>query len=551
MDGIPLALELAAARVKAMRVEQVADRLQDRFALLTSGSRTALQRHQTLRSLVDWSHDLLAGPERILLRRLAVFAGGWTLEAAESVCAGEGLPASGVLDALSHLVEKSLVLPDEKAAGPRYGMLETIRQYGLEKLVAAGEAEALRTRHLDHFVELAEGVRTAFYGPETVACNARIDAELDNLRVALDWSEKPGHMRAGLLLINSLHRYWYQNLHWREIADRIERMASQPVEPGTSQERARSHYVAAMLVTGFDPQRAYRLGEEGLRLSRSIGYDEGIAWSLMWLGYLDSRRRESATKERFEESLRVGRRIADPWRRAALMVQAMICYAGYEALMGREASVEALVRDCERHIAEMGNDILYTGHCRALLGTLATRRGDFGRASELLGESLALYRSVDSKFDIAGSLGQQGFLALQRGNPERALGLFRESLPLHRNYPTSPWITKGLAHLLIAYAACERWHTAARLAGLLAGEGDSPPAAAPPELSGRVAKAFSDAVERTRAALGEQAFGDEVGAGRRMAREEAIRFALSPLESPDGMLPASASPGGIHSRPSA
>jgi tetratricopeptide (TPR) repeat protein len=175
----------------------------------------------------------------------------------------------------------------------------------------------------------------------------------------------------------------------------------------------------------------------------------------------------------------------------------------------------------------MGNDILYTGHCRALLGTLATRRGDFDRASELLTESLALYRSIDSKFDIAGSLGQQGFLELQRGNPEKALELFRESLPLHRNYPTSPWITKGLAHLMIAYAACKRWRTAARLSGLLAKEGAGAPAAVPAELSGRVAKAFSDAILLTRAALGEQAFSAESGAGRRMAREEGIRFALS------------------------
>lgn len=527
LDGIPLALELAAARVKAMRVEQVADRLHDRFAFLTCGSRTALQRHQTLRSLVDWSHDLLTDAERILLRRLAVFAGGWTLEAAESVCAGDGLAASEVLDALSHLVEKSLVLPDDKAAAPRYGMLETIRQYGLEKLNAAGEAESVRTRHLDYFLELAESVRTAFYGPETVTCNARIQAELDNLRVALDWSEKPGRTRAGLLLINSLHRYWYQNLHWREIAERIERMASHEVEPGARQERARSHYVAAMLVTGFDPERAHRLGEECLRLSRAIDYDEGIAWSLMWLGYLESRRRDPATSARFEESLRFGRRIGDPWRQAALMVQAMICYAGYEALMGREASVETLVQECERHIAEIGNDILYTGHCRALLGTLATRRGEFKRASDLLSESLALYRSVDSKFDVAGSLGQQGFLALQRGHPEQALALFRESLPLHSNYPTSPWITKGLAHLLIAYAACERWHAAARLAGLLAREGGRSPATAPIELSGRVATAFSDAVRRTHSSLGEQAFSDESAVGRSMAREEGIRFALS------------------------
>ena len=139
LDGMPLALELAAARVRAMRVEQVADRLSDRFALLTRGSRTALPRHQTLRALVDWSHELLSATERMLLRRLSVFAGGWTVEAAEAVCSGEGLAAADVLEALTLLVEKSMVLLHEQARQQRYRMLETIRQYAREKLVEAGE----------------------------------------------------------------------------------------------------------------------------------------------------------------------------------------------------------------------------------------------------------------------------------------------------------------------------------------------------------------------------------------------------------------------------
>jgi hypothetical protein len=140
-----------------------------------------------------------------------------------------------------------------------------------------------------------------------------------------------------------------------------------------------------------------------------------------------------------------------------------------------------------------------------------------------------LYRTVDSKFDIAGSLAQQGFLALRQGDPTLALRLFRESLPLHRNYPMSPWVTKGLAHLLIAYAACERWTIAAQLAGVLtvAKEAEEVSATAPPELSGRVAKAYEEAVAHTLAALGERAFNDEGDAGRRMTREQAIELALA------------------------
>jgi tetratricopeptide (TPR) repeat protein len=196
--------------------------------------------------------------------------------------------------------------------------------------------------------------------------------------------------------------------------------------------------------------------------------------------------------------------------------------------MGRDAAVEAIVRECELEREREGNDriLLYHGHCLALLGTLATRRGELERAARLLAESLAAYRAIESKFDIAGSLVQQGFLALRQGEPTRALTLFREGLPMYRSYPTSPWVARGLAHLLIAYAACEHWDKAARLAGVL-GVGNGADDAAPAELSGRTAHAYLDAVTRTRAALGVQAFDDEVRAGGAMTREQAIAFALA------------------------
>jgi hypothetical protein len=249
----------------------------------------------------------------------------------------------------------------------------------------------------------------------------------------------------------------------------------------------------------------------------------------MWLAWLDSRKRDRNTAGTFDESLQVGRRIEDPWRRAMFLTQCLTCYAGYEALMGHDEAVEARVRDCEVQIEKIGNDGLYTGYCRALLGTMATRRGEFERASKLLCESLALYRSIDSKFEIAGSLAQQGFLALRRGDPTLALQLFRESLPLYRNYPMSPWVTKGLAQLLIAHAACGQWAVAAQLAGVLTGarKAEDVSATAPPELSGRLAKAYEEAVAHTLAALGERAFNDERDAGRQMTREQAIELALA------------------------
>lgn len=207
LDGIPLALELAAARTRALSVEAIAARLSDRFRLLVSGDQTVLPRQRTLRALIDWSHDLLPEAERLLFHRLAVFAGGWTMAAAEAVCAGDGLDALDVLDLLSHLVEKSLVIMD--ASGERYRMLETVRQYAQEKLEAPGEAAPLRTQHLAHYLAYAEGARPALAGPDQGLWLARLDLERENFLGAHAWSE---HAADGdtlaVRLLHALRPYW-------------------------------------------------------------------------------------------------------------------------------------------------------------------------------------------------------------------------------------------------------------------------------------------------------------------------------------------------------
>ena len=179
LDGIPLALELAAARVRALPVETIAVRLSDRFRLLTGGDKTSLPRQQTLRACIDWSYDLLTEPERALLRRLAVFAGGWTLEAAEAVGAGGDIEDLDVLDLLTHLVEKSLVAMD--AEGARYRLLETVRQYGKERLQDAHEKTSTRNRHLTFYLALAEEATSHLMGAEQASWLARLDLERENI----------------------------------------------------------------------------------------------------------------------------------------------------------------------------------------------------------------------------------------------------------------------------------------------------------------------------------------------------------------------------------
>ena len=198
LDGIPLAIELAAARIKVLSVEELRARLGDRLRVLTGGSRIALPRHRTLRATLDWSYGLLAEPERILLRRLAVFAGGWTLEAAEAVCGGDGLPEAEVLDHLASLVDKSLVILEWRGDAGRYGMLETVRQYATERSVESGETDRLQQKHASFFLELAEQAEPKLFGPEQDAWFARLEAEHSNLRAALEWLDAPGRGDAGL-----------------------------------------------------------------------------------------------------------------------------------------------------------------------------------------------------------------------------------------------------------------------------------------------------------------------------------------------------------------
>jgi predicted ATPase len=216
LDGIPLAIELAAARVNVLPVEEIANRLDDCFRLLSAGSRTAMPRHRTLHATMDWSHELLPEEEQILFRRLSVFAGGFTLDAAEAVCAGEDLERDAVLDLLSHLVDKSLVMAREESGEARYRLLETIRQYGREKLSESGEAELFRERHAGYYLALAEEAEPELSGDRQGEWLQRLEAEHDNFRAALGFSLEGGDARLGLRLAGVLGGFWYKRGYLRE-----------------------------------------------------------------------------------------------------------------------------------------------------------------------------------------------------------------------------------------------------------------------------------------------------------------------------------------------
>ena len=274
LDGIPLAIELAAARVKVLPVAQIAERLDDRFHLLTGGMRTALPRHRTLAALVDWSYDLLTEPERIGFEALSVFVGGCPLDAAEHVCAGAGVDPGDVIDVVAHLVDKSLLVAGQGPDGTaRYRMLETLRQYGLDKLATAGRLDADRQRHLEWCLALAEQAEPQMRGASQRQWLDRLEADHDNLRAALDWAIRRDDTEPALRLGGALAWFWWVRGHQREGRAWLEdALATEgPVDRPT---RVTALSWAGYLATDHDLERAISWGEDAV--AASAGLDEQV-----------------------------------------------------------------------------------------------------------------------------------------------------------------------------------------------------------------------------------------------------------------------------------
>ena len=543
LDGIPLAIELAASRVKAMRVEQIAERLSDRFRLLTGGSRTALPRHQTLRSTIDWSYNLLSDRERILFRRLSVFAGGWTLEAAEDICGGQGIEFPDVLDLLTHLVDKSLVVPDEKVAEPRYQMLETIRQYSREKLVDANEAEQIGDRHLTFFTGQAEWLEPHFYCPDQVRWYARADAELDNFRAALEHSLSPTRVRDGMRMVKSLHCYWVARVYWREANGCLKRLlAVSGTEDGTPL-RARTLFVIGHITNYYDPTQARSFAEDSLRLARSLDYKEGIIDALWLMGWLNYPKLDGTAAPYFEESIELARAIDHVYG----AVHAYAWYGVYKIGVGdyegaklalREGMVQAervgdyiatklALREGTSQAERIGGDATLLGRCAGNLGLAAMLQGDFVAAKSYLDQSLALVRGANNRNSIAETLWLQGRRALRQNDFDPALYHFKESLALYRTYTTSVWVTRDLVYIAILHVARDQFTIAAQLVGALDAR-DKAFGSINAHLDSRASIAeYQSAVENLRARMPAAAFDAEWKAGHGLTVEQSIELALS------------------------
>jgi non-specific serine/threonine protein kinase len=411
LDGIPLAIELAAARIKVLSVQEIAARLDDRFSLLTAGSRTAIPRHQTLRATIDWSHDLLSEPERVLFRRLSVFAGGFSLEAAEAICVGD-LSSGGLLDSLGRVVDKSLVVVGAAAASgeTRYHLLETIRQYALEKLVAAGEAPDIRGRHMEFYLDLAEAAETQVFGSDSASWFRRLDKELDNIRSAIEWSTATGRAELALRILGALVYFWFAHgLSGTEWNDLIQAALKRPEGMQRTLARAKAlNGVGFMYWADEYPMERRGDLEEALSIGRERGDPWNIATALRSLGLFETiAGNYPAARTLLEESVEIWRQMGPPRTLAGTI---SLTFLGDLALQQNENErARALYEESISDLTQP-SDLNFHAYAVRRLAQLAWRAGDYERAFDLCEKSMRLNQEVADPRGLCACLA--GFAAI-------------------------------------------------------------------------------------------------------------------------------------------
>jgi predicted ATPase/Tfp pilus assembly protein PilF len=425
LDGIPLAIELAAAKLKILQVEEIALRLDDRFHLLTGGSRTALPRHQTLRAMMDWSYGLLFDKERLLFQRLAVFSGGWTLEAAENICADHTVSNPDILDLLLHLTNKSLILAERKQGiQTRYQMLETMRQYGQEKLAESGEILAIRGKHLKYSLGLVEQADSGLYGPEQISWYERLENERDNLRSALEWSKR-SDIETALFFASSLLPFWQVRGHLSEGRKQLSDILFQEEATFRTTLRASGLAAAGLLAYRQSDYSATRaLNEESLSISREVGDKSGVARALMGLANVDTEKGDyESAPAMIKEALELYRQLGDDLGTAqALLNLGWATMRPGDYVAARGYLEEALA------FYESAGDRESVAFVQAGLGEVAIREGKLEQAADILEKSLALRKQIGDQWGTGVSLGSLGWIALQQGRYGDARTILEDSL---------------------------------------------------------------------------------------------------------------------------
>jgi predicted ATPase/DNA-binding CsgD family transcriptional regulator len=420
LDGMPLAIELAAACLSALAIQEVVERLDYRFRLLTSGARTALPRHKTLQAAFDWSYGLLADQERRLLARLSVFAGGFSLEAAEQVCGMAPVNDRDIANLLAGLVDKSLVLVDRvRADRTRFGLLETVRQYAAERLAEDKEVDVLHARQLDYFLAHSEQAARGLAGSEQRLWLEQLDEDLDNLRVALRWSQSRD-VEHGLRLATALgrSRYWLSRRHYSEGRDALSQLLARYPKRDALRAVGLTSLARIVDVMGEEPAARDAL-EEAVDLARSAGDRVALMYSVRAVGLLVGRRGNHAEAiAYYSEALELAKELQEDREIAGLMNLLATSYLWLDQLSDTRKWLDQGLPLARK----VGNPGLLCG----ILGTageLAMKAGALDEATTLFREGTHLAIEIGSEDTLAQALLSMGHLAVMKGHPERALVL--------------------------------------------------------------------------------------------------------------------------------
>jgi predicted ATPase/DNA-binding XRE family transcriptional regulator len=478
LDGIPLAIELAAARAHMLTVHQIAKRLDDRFNLLTIGLRTTLRRHQTLRAMIEWSYDLLSENECIIFRRLAVFVGGWTLESAEEVCSGNGIEANNILDLLSQLVNKSLLMVENTDGVPRYHRLETIHQFMREKLMESDEKDAFFQTHAEYFLKFAEAAEPHLIRAEQITWINGLEIEHDNMRAALQWFMKLKHGDSALRLASALGRFWHLRGLFGEGREHLEEALQIGIDSDKKLRAKALCWVGILAYTQGNYEVARKTLNRSFAISHKLEDIRGMADALYFIGVINRIQADYAKAQRsLEESLKL-----------------------YDSL----------------------NDIHGVANTLINLGNISQSQGDDVRGLKLFEESLEIFQRLAYKRGIAYASLNLGNITRAQEDVQRSWEFYKESL-------------------LLSYELGDRWSVAYALSGLanvLCSEGQhmlsARVQAVVTYLLDELATEFEPFEQREynktttalQAALGEEGYRQGLEVGKTLSLEKAIELAI-------------------------
>jgi predicted ATPase/DNA-binding CsgD family transcriptional regulator/Tfp pilus assembly protein PilF len=524
LEGIPLAIELAAARVGTLSLEQISQRLTDSLKLLTGGSKTQMAKQRTLRGALDWSYELLSEDEKKLFERISVFAGGWTLEAAEAVGVGGGVEEDNILDLLSRLVEKSLVVARGGEQGDaRYRMLEPVRQYARQKLEKGGEDEEARRRHATFFLALAEQAEPRLQGPEDIMWLERLESEHDNLRAALSWALESEEVELALRLGGALGTFWHAH---GDLGEGRKWLEATLAKDGLASVVLRIKALEALFWLTYDQwdlDRAEAVAQEAMQLGAEAEIDSSLAASLRimlaspaWVGGDYER-----AKELLEESLEISREANDKIK----IAEALFQLGGTAWGPGDSARAKEIYEEGIAVCREAG----YTNRLPSFLlslGYVLMLEGDYERGATLNEEAAALCREHGYKSNLDYALDNLGWAALLQGDHDRARTFYEESLMVSNELGDRMVATGSLEGMACISAAQGGAVRAGRLFGA---------AEALLEAVGAVAYQLTPEEESWRqpyratacSLLGEHSWEEALVQGRAMSMEDAIEYALS------------------------